>query len=1028
MAYDIPPQLHHDEKIFGPFNLWQVGYLAIAVFIAIGILKFLSVNIQLKAIIAFSVILVGFGFALLDFKKWIWNLFLFLKFKSARMTSIKMKNLISINKIDKDVVVTKHGKVAILEVTPINFMIKNKDEQDSIIKGFQKFLNSLSFPVQIHISSSTINLKKHFKNVKKQAKNLKDLPEKYCRFLDAKLSERTALNRRFFIVIKEQNDIEMQISLCIERLKTLGLNVRRLKTKEMLDYLYNYLNKGYKRKIGQEGDEVMKLIAPEKIHDGLDTIQVNNHFYKILAVKGYPHIVESGFLDKIVSMGDNFDISIHINPHPISETMVQLNKDLQKQKSDLYSDSKKGIINPSLEIKYKSTLKVLEDLQKGKQKLFDVSLYVMCSSKPYNKYKPKWNGENKREKNESKSRCHKRITNLLERKKIIEAKKDVDLLIKKVKAELDAIMLDSGMAFVRMRDGFQSMLPLAIDSLKIKRNITTYGLGAFFPFSSPFFVEEENGALLGLNKNNLPYIKDVFKLSNANGVVLATSGAGKSYFTKLLLSRLFMGGVDVFIIDPQGEYVPITHQYGGEVITISKDSDSIINPLDLMGHDYLEKRLSLMDIFTIMFGELTEVQKAVLDYAIDLTYAKKGINKNSYENRVPPTFDDLFTVLTDLAKDPKNREGVTYLALINRLRMYTKDGVFSFLNKHTNINFDSNFVCFNIGSMPKQVKPVVMYLVLDFIYMRMKKSLNRKLLIVDEAWSILQTAEESSYVFEVVKTCRKFNLGLLMITQDVQDLVSSKAGHAVLANSAYTFLLRQKPAVINNVSKTFNLSSNEKDFLVTADKGFGVLILDNDHQELEIIAAPEEHNLITTNADEILLQNKPVKPKGLNVDIKLDEKSPVHKEIGLSMEDKNFLVNRGFKRCVFVDIGKTKSEAFYVKPLGSESLEHVFLCERLIKHLKALGYSNIERHVSVLPDVIARSPSGIKYAFEIESTKNVRKNWIEEKFTPLRESWGDNLVIIVFNSQKKYAYLKYSDKIHSRNSIIKFLNHEKNIS
>src|SRR3989338_5177585 len=233
-----------------------------------------------------------------------------------------------------------------------------------------------------------------------------------------------------------------------------------------------------------------------------------------------------------------------------------------------------------------------------------------------------------------------------------------------------------------------------------------------------------------------------------------------------------------------------------------------------------------MDLFKIMFGELTEIQKAVLDKAIDLTYGKKGINKDNKLSKEPPIMQELYDELLKLYKENKKDEK-TYRAILNRLGMYTSNGVFSFLNRQTNIDFSKDFVCFNIGAMPKQVKPVIMYLVLDYIYMKMKKNLERKILVVDESWSLLQTAEESSYIFEIVKTCRKFNLGLLMITQDVADLVNSKAGHAVLANTSYTFLLRQKPAGIKNVALTFNLSNSEKDFLVLAIISSGLVVINS---------------------------------------------------------------------------------------------------------------------------------------------------------------------------------------------------------
>src|SRR3989338_1820081 len=596
------------------------------------------------------------------------------------------------------------------------------------------------------------------------------------------------------------------------------------------------------------------LLSPEKLTFFQDYLQSDKKLCKVISVTGYPHTVEEGFLDKLISSGQDYDISIHIEPFPIEFTMIQINREIKKQKADLYAENKKGIINPSLEIKFKSTRSVLEDLQKGKQKLFHVSLYVMCKG---------------------------------------TKKEEIDILARKIKAELDSLMIENSVPAFRMMDAYSSMLPLAKNALAVKRNIPTIGLSAFFPFSSPFLDIEHDGILLGLNKNKIPYIKNPFHLTNANGIILATSGAGKSYFTKLLISRQFMNGCDIIIIDPQGEYSGICQHYNGEVVTISKNSSTIINPLDLMGHDYLEKRLSLMDIFQLMFGELTEVQKAILDRAVDMTYQRKGITKDEGKDNKPPIMEDVHNELLLAQSDCAPLEEITYRALLNRMHMYTEKGVFGFLNKQTDIDFTNKFVCFNIGNMPKQVKPLVMYLLLDYIYMRMKKSLNKNILVIDEAWAMLQTAEESSYIFEIVKTCRKYNLGLLMITQDVADLVGSRAGHAVLANTSYTFLLRQKPAVIDSVVRTFHLSSAEKEYLITAEKGKGIVILENEHQELEVIASEKEHELITTNPNEEGGKKRTLEEKK-EVNILLDIEQDVYSASGRTAEEKVFLGNNGY--------------------------------------------------------------------------------------------------------------------------------------
>ncbi|MBT7193279.1 DUF87 domain-containing protein, partial [archaeon] len=617
-------------------------------------------------------------------------------------------------------------------------------------------------------------------------------------------------------------------------------------------------------------------------------------------------------------------------------------------------------------------------------KLFNVSLYIMCKSKN---------------------------------------KQELDLLTKKVKADLDGLMIQSSVPKFRSMEAYESMLPLGKDALKIKRNIHTEGLSAFFPFSSPFLNIDNDGIMLGLNKNKIPYIKNIYKLTNANGVILATSGAGKSYFTKLLISRQFLNGSDVIIIDPQGEYLAITQHYKGETITISRTSNTIINPLDLMGHDYLEKRLSLMDLFQIMFGDITEIQKAIMDKAVDLTYGKKGINANSYKGKVAPKIQDLYNTLVQLEKSCASIEKSTYRALLNRLGMYAEGGVFSFLNKDTNINFSNKFVCFNIGHMPKQVKPVVMYLVLDYVYTKMKGSLNRKLLVIDEAWAMLQTSEESSYIFEIVKTCRKYNLGLLMITQDVADLVASKAGHAVLANTSYTFLLRQKPAVMSNVMKTFNLSQMERDFLISAERGSGVLILENEHEEIEVIASPLEHKLITTNPDEIN-ENKKVEVKGDDINIKLDVEKDVHAASGLSIEERNFLVNNGYKVGRFHSFADGGPKTYFVKDCPPEGITHVYYSNLLYGELKK-HTEVIERNYAKRPDIIFTDSHGKIIAIEVESGINVKdkskKRYHDQKFENLKKEFGDNCYIFVYHSDLKNSYTRHEIKVLLRKDFVKLI-------
>jgi len=981
MAYEIPQQLQHKEKIIFGLTFSQLGWASLFIFILIFIFK-LNISLVAKFILASIPGMIGILFIFFDFGSWLKHIAYFFRFRSTKLNDRAMNSLVNIKKVDNGII-HSHTDVAILQVTPLNFSIKTKDEKEAIIYGFQKFLNGLDFPVQFVVTTNSLNIDEYLNKLSERVNN-QELFEDFSEFMKTSIEKNEMRNRSFFLVVPKKSDLEIQTNVCKERLEGIGLKVKRLNDAEIIRNLNMFFNDGKKKEIDGkiECSNIEYLIAPNTIKDAVDSVIINDKHCRIITAVGYPRMVESGFLDKIISSNDDFDISIHMEPFPIELMMISLNKELQKQRGDLYAEQKKQSINPSLEIKYKDTLKVLENLQKGNEKLFNVSLYINCKAK---------------------------------------SKEDLNLLTKKVEAELNSIMIIPSVPMFRQVQGYKSLVPIAKDELQIKRNITTQALSAFFPFTSPFLTVEPQGVMLGLNKNKVPYIKDIYALSNANGVVLATSGSGKSYFTKLLISRQLLNNTQVMVIDPQAEYLGLTEQVKGELVTISRNSETIINPFDLMGHDYIEKRLALMDMFKIMFGDLSEIQKSILDKAITKTYKKKKITANSYKGKKAPILGDLYKELEAMDKKASSMEKITYRAILNRLYMYTK-GVFSFLNKPTNINFDNNFVCFNIGDMPKQVKPLIMFLILDYIYMKMKQTKQRKLLIIDEAWSLLGHAEEASYIFEIVKTCRKFNLGLLLITQDVADLVNSRAGHAVLANSSYSLLLRQKPAIIDSVVKTFNLSQMEKEYLLTATQGKGILILDNEHQELEVVASPKEHSIITTNADEILKQTKTETKK--EEKHKLDFEKPIYYASELKQNQENELGNNGYEVQNFMPIGKTRQEPVWVKKNEVEGIDHTFLVQNIVEEIKKYT-QKVEVFVTTKPDIIFKNKKGKYIAIEVETGIDFGKHRkrLIEKFTTVHQEYKNNAVIVLTDKmhRDKYNRIAPHTKILVRTQIQDFI-------
>ena len=574
----------------------------------------------------------------------------------------------------------------------------------------------------------------------------------------------------------------------------------------------------------------------------------------------------------------------------------------------------------------------MDRLQQGKEKLFSFSFYINCKAKN---------------------------------------KEDLELVTRKVEAELNAMLIIPKTPLFRMAQGLKSTIALADNSLGIKRSISTKPLSAFFPFTSQFLDLHETGIWLGNNKNEVPVIKDIFSLPNYNGLILASSGAGKSYFTKMFIMRQLLNNTKVMIIDPQSEYINLLQAYNGQIINFSRKSNTVINPLDLLGHDYAEKRLSLLDLFNVMLGDVSEPQKAVLDIAITNTYERRGINEDPKTwNNEPPILGDLLKELEKLATSSKGMERETYRSLLSRLNLYVK-GVFSFFNRQTRINVTKSLTGFVIGEMPKQAKPVNMFLILDYVYMKMKKDKEKKLLVVDEAWSLLGRAEDSEYIFEIVKTCRKYNMGLLLITQDVGDLLQSKAASAILQNSSYKLLLRQEPAVMKQVNNTFQLSLTEKEKLLTAQPGEGLLITGNEHTELQSIASKEEHKLITTNPNEIKEEKITASTKK-KVEIKIDDKKGFFRKKDLKEEDIKFLLNKGYVLSSHVPLGGGRREDYLLKVSTRETPTHHFLVKALEEYLQQYT-DKIKLYETVDADIVYKA-KGKKIAIEVESGNTIKKD------------------------------------------------------
>jgi type IV secretory pathway VirB4 component len=345
-------------------------------------------------------------------------------------------------------------------------------------------------------------------------------------------------------------------------------------------------------------------------------------------------------------------------------------------------------------------------------------------------------------------------------------------------------------------------------------------------------------------------------MPNYNSVIFARSGAGKSYATKLEIVRTMMFDTTVIIIDPENEYQYLAEAVGGRFFKVSLSSTNHINPFDLpkplpdeSPSDVLRSNItSLIGLFRIILGGLTPEEDSVIDRAITETYALKDITADSdFSTLPPPLLNDFEMVLASM-------EGSE--SLVERLRKYTKGTWAGFMNQPTNVDIDQKLVVFSIRDMEDELKPAAMYIITHYIWNAVRKSLKKRLLVVDEAWVMMQNEEAAAFLFGMAKRGRKYFLGLATITQDVGDFVKSRYGIPIITNSSIQLLLGQSPTAIDTLQQIFNLTEGEKYALLESGVGEGIFFAGKQHVSIKVIGSYTEDQIVSSDPHQILALRK----------------------------------------------------------------------------------------------------------------------------------------------------------------------------
>jgi type IV secretory pathway VirB4 component len=568
-------------------------------------------------------------------------------------------------------------------------------------------------------------------------------------------------------------------------------------------------------KIYQKGIATVKdIIAPAALKINSNYLQVGEKFVKTLFVFTYPRYLQTSWLSPIINFDTAFDISMFVHPLESPTVLKNLKKTVTQIESQIsINEEKNKVRDPILETALQDAEELRDRLMQGSERLFQFGLYITFFA---------------------------------------ESLKELDEISSRIEGMLETRLVYAKPALFQMEQGFASTLPLGNDELMIGNNMNSSPLSTTFPFVSSDLTSNQ-GILYGINRhNNSLILFDRFSLENANMVILGKSGGGKSYAVKLEILRSLMLGTDVLIIDPENEYKHLTETVGGSFVKISLTSKYHLNPFDLptpledeTTADILRSHIAgLIGLVKVMLGSLTPEEDSILDKALTETYALKDITPESNLKKItPPTMQDLQTILD-------NMDGAENLSL--RLRKYT-EGIFSgFLNNPTNVDIDKNLVVFSIRDMEEELRPVAMYVILNYIWTLVRSRLKKRILILDEAWWLMQHEEGAAFTFGIAKRARKYYLGLTTITQDITDFFSSRYGKPIVTNSSLLLLMKQSPAAIDVVSDTFYLTNEERFLLLESNVGEGIFFAGLKRAAIKVVASYSEDQIVTTDPAQLL--------------------------------------------------------------------------------------------------------------------------------------------------------------------------------
>jgi type IV secretory pathway VirB4 component len=986
----------YKEKFFGNLTLEQSLLLLLLAVPGIA-LAFRGFSLYLVGGWFFAVMVLFAGISFFSWDEWALRYLRFLsEVKRLVWTDTKMEEFIGVQDIDENTVFTRDGRVlSVVRVMPQDLGSLSDDDVARVLSGYGTFLNELSTNIQIIMSSTEVDVEGYLQRLKEKVL-LSQKPERmkyfnhFADYLREMTKSKVVTDRDYYIVITQPRSEELKKTLedldtksrnLMASLLDAGIETSRLGTEELIKFFSNFYNPHFKmagdlwspvtmvrdyeaavaaddyisqyrngqshffpmyqdryapsfNKAGAEfirgkGDRrayIIEQLMPSSLDIRKDAVCIEK-LHRVLFTVRFPAVVDPGWLTKLVRQNIDFDIVFHIHPLSQATSISYLQHEITKLETDVTMKKQQGLLVAQKDqVLLDQVKELLQRVASDREKCFDVALYI--NVKAY-------------------------------------SEKDLDLAVLRIKDVLEGMNAQVRVANWEMKDAIRSCYPLADDRLGAKRDrlFPQSAVRASFPFVLSSLEDKGAGAVVvGYNQfNGIPVLLDLYQQPNPNVLVLGSSGAGKSFMVKKLFLAEALQDVDMFIIDPQGEYSKVVQAMGGEVIKFGPETDSVINLFDLNMGTYDSRKAAVKAFFNIIRGNLESTLSGaatgIIDMVIDTAYRTHGIyvdDPGSW-SREPPTFRDVFHALSNYAGNATSKadswKKTTAEALLTYLTPFVS-GDMRYLDRQTSVSMrNRNIVCFDISHAAinrKMEKSLMLFIVFDYIYswLQTQPAHKRKMIILDEAWSVFENNED--YIGPIVRTSRKLNLSVVMISQNAEDLLGKdfrgkERGYEILQNTSTKFILNQQAANLRMCAEKFALTDGQREFVQKAGRGDILMLTPNAKIPILVVASEDEKRIMSTTPEEMKEFER--LGESVSVDMEFDPRNdPVVPARMLSDLDKRRFEKDGYVAIVDSGLTADRRQIWYVKSTGDEEVVH-FLRRNLI-----FKYLEFARKAMNLPD------------------------------------------------------------------------------